>query len=119
MKIRKRIPLLTKLMALALWSFAVSAEITAQTTILDQAVLKRSRIYEPAIKDAAAKHGVDARMLWVIAYLETRFNPTSVSRKGARGLMQFMPAIAERFNLTTPHDPIAAIGAAASYVRLL
>ncbi len=119
MKIRKRIRLLAKLMALALWSFAVSAEINAQTAILDEAVIERARVYEPAIKDAATKHGVDARMLWVIAYLETRFNPALVSRKGARGLMQFMPGTAERFGLANPHDPIAAIGAAARYVHFL
>jgi len=119
MKRRKRIRLLANLMALALWSFAVSAEITAQTAILDRAAIKRAQIYEPAILEAATKHGVDARMLWVIAYLETRFNPASVSRKGARGLMQFMPATAERFDLANPHDPIAAIGAAAGYVRVL
>lgn len=119
MKIQSRMRLLDALAILTLWSFAVSAEITAQTTILDQAVIERARIYEPAIKDAATKHGVDARMLWTIAYLETRFNPALVSRKGARGLMQFMPTTAERFALANPHDPHAAIGAAARYVRFL
>lgn len=119
MKIRKRACLLAKLMALALWSFAVSAEVNAQTTILDEAVIERARIYEPAIKAAATRHGVDARMLWVIAYLETRFDPALVSRKGARGLMQFMPGTAERFGLDNPHDPTAAIFAAAKYIRFL
>ena len=119
MKIRRRICLLAKLMALALWSFAASAEITAQTAILDQAATKRAQIYEHAILEAATKHGVDARVLWVIAYLETRFNPALVSRRGARGMMQFMPATAGRFDLTSPHDPTAAIDAAARYVRFL
>jgi transglycosylase-like protein with SLT domain len=62
---------------------------------------------------------VDARLLWVIAYLETRFKPESVSRKGARGMMQFMPNTARRFGLSDPHDPIAAINAAARYVSEL
>lgn len=58
-------------------------------------------------------------MLWVIAYLETRFNPLAVSHKGARGLMQFMPATAARWGLQNAHDPVAAIDAAAHYVRYL
>lgn len=42
-----------------------------------------------------------------------------VSRKGARGMMQFMTYTARRFGLTDPHDPNAAIEAAAKYVRYL
>ena len=37
----------------------------------------------------------------------------------ARGLMQFMPETARRFNLSNPHDAAAAIDAAARYVKLL
>ncbi len=79
--------------------------------------MRRAQMFEPAIIKAATKHGVDARLLWAIAYLETRFNPALVSRKGARGMMQFMPATADEFGLADPHDPIAAIDAAARYVR--
>jgi len=73
--------------------------------------------FEPFILDSAKKHGVDPRLLWTIAWLETRFEPNRVSRAGARGLMQFMPATALRYGLADPHDPIAAIDAAARYVR--
>jgi hypothetical protein len=37
----------------------------------------------------------------------------------ARGLMQFMPETARRFNLSNPHDAAAAIDAAARYVKVL
>ena len=74
-------------------------------------------MYEPFIAAAARKHGVDPRVLWTIAYLETRFRPELVSPARARGLMQFMPGTARRFNLTNPHDGPAAIDAAARYVK--
>lgn len=74
-------------------------------------------MYEPFIAAAARKHGVDPRVLWTIAYLETRFRPELVSPKHARGLMQFIPGTAKRFNLTNPHDGPAAIDAAARYVK--
>jgi soluble lytic murein transglycosylase-like protein len=104
------------LLALAL---CLAASAYAQELKIDSGAVFRARAYESGLIEAAAKYGVDARLLWVIAYLETRFNPTLVSRKGARGLMQLMPATATRFGATDPHDPIRAIDAAARYVRYL
>ena len=80
---------------------------------------ERARLYEPYIAAAARKYEVDPRLLWTLAYLETRFRPELISPKRARGLMQFMPATAARFNLKNPHDAAAAIDAAARYVREL
>lgn len=96
-----------------------SSSAGAQTGKYEAAVLRRAQHYERSLQEAAAKHEVDAKLLWVIAYLETRFNPNAISRKGARGLMQFMPATAARWGLRNPHDPLAAIDAAARYVRYL
>jgi soluble lytic murein transglycosylase-like protein len=104
---------------LAALALCLAASAYAQELKLDSGAVFRARTYEPGLIEAAARYGVDARLLWVIAYLETRFNPNLVSRKGARGLMQLMPATATRFGATDPHDPIKAIDAAARYVRHL
>lgn len=80
-------------------------------------VRARAALYESYIRAAARSYGVDPRVLWTIAYLETRFQPRQVSPKGARGMMQFMPGTAARYNLTNPFDAVAAIDAAARYVR--
>lgn len=80
---------------------------------------QRARNFEPYILQAARRHAVDPRALWTIAFLETQFRPELVSPKGARGMMQFMPGTAARFGLDNPHDPVAAIEAAARYVRFL
>jgi soluble lytic murein transglycosylase-like protein len=96
-----------------------SSNVAAQELSLEAIVAERARRYAPCLAEAAAKHGVDARLLWVIAYLETRFNPRAVSRKGARGMMQMMPATAARFGLQNAHDPAASSDAAARYVRWL
>ena len=61
---------------------------------------ERARLFEPYIAAAARKHGVDPRVLWTIAYLESRFRPEAVSSASALGLMQFMPGTARRFKLT-------------------
>lgn len=82
---------------------------------------RRARTYEPYIAQAAARHGVDPRLLWTIAYLESRFRPGAVSYKDGKpcayGLMQFIPETAQRYGLSNPHDPYASIDAAARYVR--
>ena len=83
----------------------------------ESAATNRAKAYEPLIVEAAIKHRVDPRLIWTVAYLETRFQPREVSPKGARGMMQFMPATAKRYNLRDPHDPAQAIDAAARYLR--
>ncbi len=80
---------------------------------------QRAMVYEPVIAAAARKYGVDPRALWTLAYLETRFRSNQVSPKGARGLMQFIPSTAARFNLTNPFDAAQSIDAAARYVAEL
>lgn len=88
-----------------------------QSVEIDEAAIRRARQFEPIIVDAADKHGVNPHLLWVIAYLETRFDPKQKSRAGACGLMQFMPATASRYGLNDPYNSALAIDAAARYVR--
>ena len=56
-----------------------------------------------AIKDhlrtAANANQVDMTLLQAVIHTESRFNPTAVSPKGAVGLMQVMPATAERYGV--------------------
>ncbi len=102
-----------------IYATLVVLTVCGQTPAQDAQARARARIYEPHIAAAASRHGVDARLLWTIAYLETRFQPNLVSPKGARGLMQFMPGTAARYGLNNPLDPVASIEAGARYVRFL
>lgn len=79
----------------------------------------RAAYFENEILQAARIEGVDPNILWTIAYNETRFRPWLRSPKNARGLMQFIPATAARFDLEDPYEPIPAIRAAARYVKIL
>lgn len=82
-------------------------------------VLSRAALFERTISDAARKERVDPKILWTIAYNETRFRPWLISPKNAQGLMQFIPATAARFGLEDPYEPTASIHAAARYVKYL
>ncbi len=72
---------------------------------------------EPLIIESAKRYGIDPRILRTVCFIESRFRRGAVSPKGARGLMQFMPETAVAYGLQNPHDPKAAIDAAAHYLR--
>lgn len=91
----------------------------AQATYIDENTRQRARIYESLFITTASQYNIDARLLWVIAYLESRFRPQAISPKGARGLMQLMPATATRWGVRNPHEPGQAITGAARYVQYL
>ncbi len=78
---------------------------------------ERSRQLEPLIVESAKRYGIDPRILRTLCFIESRFRLNAVSPKGASGPMQFMPDTARRYGLQNPHDPRAAIDAAAHYLR--
>lgn len=56
--------------------------------------------YEPVLVAAAKEFKVDAALMKAMMAAESGFNPAAVSPKGAIGLMQIMPATAERYGVT-------------------
>jgi hypothetical protein len=54
-----------------------------------------------------------------LIWQESRFDPTSVSRAGARGIAQFMPRTAAEFGVDDPFDPSQALPASARLLRQL
>lgn len=57
-------------------------------------------IYDGLIRSVSEEEGYDWRLMSAIAYHESRFSPDIVSKRGAAGLMQIMPAVARQFNVT-------------------
>jgi soluble lytic murein transglycosylase-like protein len=55
--------------------------------------------FEPLLMAAARDFSIDPALLKAVMAAESGFNPTAVSPKGAVGLMQLMPATAERYGL--------------------
>ena len=94
----------------------VGTSINAQQRA-DFSIKQRAQSLEPYFLDSAKRYGIDPRILRVLCYLESRFRLAAMSPKGARGPMQFMPETAARYGLNNPHDPKAAIDAAARYFR--
>lgn len=55
--------------------------------------------YAPLIDAAAARHGLDPHLVKAVIAVESGFEPTAVSDKGAVGLMQVLPATGERYGV--------------------
>ena len=59
------------------------------------------------IRAAAELYSIDPDLLAAIASVESGGNSDAVSPKGAQGLMQLMPATANRFHVLDPYDPVS------------
>lgn len=77
----------------------------------------------PRLKEIFEAEGVPAEWVWV-AEVESNFDSSAVSSKGAKGMFQFMPDTADRFGLHTQFvderlDPEKSAVAAAKYLKVL
>ncbi|HWS77519.1 MAG TPA: lytic transglycosylase domain-containing protein [Thermomonas sp.] len=75
--------------------------------------------YNDEIRNAARQHGVDEAIVRAIIHAESAFNPRALSRVGAQGLMQLMPATARRFGVTDAFDARQNIGGGVKYLAWL
>jgi len=78
--------------------------------------------YGELIYEVALRHAVNPHLVAALIHVESSFNPRAVSRKGARGLMQLLPATARRFGLTKKgdlFDPVKNLEAGVRYIKWL
>lgn len=73
--------------------------------------------YRKAFEDAAARYGLDWRLLAAVGYQESLWDPAAVSPTGVRGLMQITTDTAEYLQMTDRLDPIQSIYGAARYLQ--
>ena len=77
------------------------------------------RRFKSIVRSASERYGVDPHLVWAVIKVESNFNPEAVSRKGARGLMQLMPATARMHRVDNIHDPNENIRAGVRHLRRL
>lgn len=70
-----------------------------------------------ALAAAAAQNDLPTDFFARLIWQESRFDPTAVSRAGAQGVAQFMPATATWRGLSNPFDPLEAIAESAKLLR--
>jgi soluble lytic murein transglycosylase-like protein len=73
--------------------------------------------WEGHLPAVAAEFKLDPRLLQAVIWAESRCNHAAVSPKGARGLMQLMPATARQYGVVDSFDPLQNIKGGARYLR--
>lgn len=75
--------------------------------------------YGPQIARAAHRHRISEVLVVAVIAVESAGRPKAVSPKGARGLMQLIPATARRFGVGNSLDPAQNIAGGAAYLDWL
>jgi soluble lytic murein transglycosylase-like protein len=73
----------------------------------------------PLIEEISQREGLTPDLLRAVIQKESAFLPCAVSRKGAQGLMQLMPATAADFGVQDPFDPNENVNAGAKFLKQL
>ncbi len=85
----------------------------------DAQLLARATQFDAIIEHAASMAAVQSNLLRAVIVVESGFNPRAVSKRGAIGLMQLMPATATRFGISDSYDPRQNVTAGARYLKFL
>ena len=106
-----------------LFSRVLAPEAVASTVTFKQMAgdipTSGSESIDRLIFDAGAREGVDPRFIHAVIWQESKYKVDAESHAGAVGLMQLMPAAAERFGCEDRNDPAANIAAGTKYLRWL
>lgn len=74
---------------------------------------------ELLVHQIAARYSMDPQLVLAVMQAESGFNPGAQSAKNAQGLMQLIPATAQRFGVKDVWDPAENIRGGAAYLHWL
>ena len=75
--------------------------------------------FRELVTSTAARHGVDARVVNALIQVESAYHSRAVSPKGARGLMQVMPATGRQYGALDLFDPKVNVDAGVQHLKKL
>ena len=71
------------------------------------------------VEQTASRFQMDPELINAIVRVESGYDPKAVSSKGAMGLMQLIPATAQRFGVVNPFDPKQNLEGGVNYLKYL
>jgi soluble lytic murein transglycosylase-like protein len=92
---------------------------TASGDRYDFQLLAKATQYDAIIEHAAVSSALEPNLLRAVIVVESGFNSRAVSKRGAVGLMQLMPATASRYGVANPFDARQNVHGGARYLKFL
>lgn len=71
------------------------------------------------VDEAARANNMEAALLHAVIAVESNYNTRAISKKGASGLMQLMPATAKRYGVTDVYDPSQNVHGGTRHLKYL
>jgi soluble lytic murein transglycosylase-like protein len=69
------------------------------------------------IAEVASRYRVPEALIHAVITIESAYDPNAISRAGAVGLMQLMPATAKRYGVTNRRNPAANLAGGTRYLK--
>jgi soluble lytic murein transglycosylase-like protein len=91
----------------------------AEAVLPKTPVKKAEHPYNPIIRKAANRYEIDPALVKAVIMAESSYNPRAISKMGAMGLMQLMPATAEALGVEDCFNPEHNIQGGVKYLRQL
>jgi soluble lytic murein transglycosylase-like protein len=88
------------------------------TTAADERTVSAPR-FDDFVVAHAQRHSLRPELVRAVIQVESGYNPSATSPKGAMGLMQLMPATARALGVRNPYDPEDNIRGGTAYLRKL
>ena len=87
--------------------------------ILAHPIFVNLGFHMPMIVDLSRRHDVDPALVMAVIRAESGYNSLAISRRGAVGLMQLMPATARSLGVKDPFNPEYNVDGGVKYLKYL
>ena len=96
-----------------------AAEHTQPDLMQAEPLLATPAAIDSIIDRVSSHYQVDPKLVHAMIRVESNYDPSAVSSKGAMGLMQLIPATAQRLGVRNPFDPGQNIQGGVIYLKYL
>ena len=96
---------------------AAAVPVTVDRALLVPVETLNARPFADLISAVAASHHMDIRLVHAVIEQESNYQARARSKKGARGLMQLMPATARHYGVRNSYDPRSNLEAGIQHLK--
>lgn len=100
-------------------SLSTTQPVATASKMAAPAIAAQNIDLDQVVREASSRNRLDPDFVNSVIMAESQFKTHAVSKKGAQGLMQLMPATAAQLGVTDPFDPRANVEAGTAHLSAL